>query len=175
MFEKYLHMAVLISVGLGIHLAHRFLHDRETPLRVIQENWAACKFAPPADFRKGPYASSIRWCPSYPNRQAVVILMNHLRVHGHQMDIACGCEFGSNVRVCYIHELSLMMLNPEIVYRSVDPIPFICWDNVGLEKPVRTSRSSEVELRFFNETFGENKFRFKNKHACSVQSMVDMM
>ena len=162
---------VFLFIAIVVYLLGR-MHQNESPIKVVSEIMANCKFNPPGMYRPGPYFMSIKWCVNV-DREELIQVMNHIQVNVGDFDIAFGAEFGSNVRVGYIPSLNEFLINPVIIDKSETFI--MCHTSSEGKSHPRHDKSETIHVQYYNKTFQGKERIFTKRESCLIQSMLENM
>lgn len=168
---KNIQSLILLLIAIITVFLNRWQKD-ETPLDVVSEMMANCKYAAPGAFREGPFPSSIKWCEGVDIRE-LRVLLNHMEVHSKDMDASIAAEFGSYVKVGYLRSTSEFLINPFIVDRSGKIVN--CYTSIDIGSVEKQFKSESIMVRYTDKDFNIQQKWFTNKDACLVQSMVEGM
>ena len=162
--------ASLLFACILVYFISRFERN-DLPTFVIGEMVAQCTFDPPGDYRDGPYARSIHWCNTG-DMAPTQGLITHLKLFSAGMDVAFAAEFGSHVRVAYVVQRDILLLNPRIASRSAEAI--FCQDEVG-GTVLSQLRAASVEVEYLNERREPRTAWFHRGESCRIQTVISIL
>lgn len=150
-----------------------FINKHESPTHAIKEIVNNCAFAEPHEYMNGPYPRSMYACINSP-REPMKALINHMRLNSANMDASFGSEFGSHVRVVYIPNRDLVLINP-VTRTTEEDVPMIeCHDVFG-HTTIKEYRHKAISIDFLSETFTPSTIILRNKDACTIQAILDII
>jgi hypothetical protein len=161
----------LLALAIAVFLAREIL-DHDSASHVMKE-WAAnCAFPAPGPFTSDTHLTkSLSWCEDS-DRQALVALMNHMALFTTD-DASLAVEFGVPLRVAYLRQLRLFLINPVILPTSEATAAMMeCHTSAGLSTPVLVYVPRTIEVSFIAADFRRVTQQFVDGHACLVHASV---
>ena len=149
------------------------IQKHEGAVNVVTAWSDTCEFPAPGDLRDGPFPKANLWCEDA-DKQPMVNLMNHMRVHCDHLPGCIASEVGVDRIVGYRKSLNLFLINVRITSISPDVLMITCTNSVGGIMVVKR-RPYKVEAEFISQNFKKTTMVFTNNDACAVQAMIEGM